>query len=156
MIFQHLLKRLLHVSKYYKNYIKTDKEKKYIELLRKISKRLMLHVNLAVQEDLSVIQKYTKSNLIYWSEFGPQLSSLLLQKNICFDPEDADSLLQFSRFLEVYGWMGESEQINLFLEEKKIKKAAIFAISLELYKYGRQHEMVDEEISKMLIKLNLL
>lgn len=155
MIFRHLLKRLLHVSEQYKKYIKTDKEKKYVELLRKIGKMLMLHVNLAVQEDLSIIPKYTKSNLIYWSEFGPELSSLLLQKNICFDPEDTEILSQFSRFLEVYGWMEEAEQLNQYLLEKRVDKAAILAANLELYKNGWQHDMTNEELVSMLLEFNI-
>ncbi len=155
MTFRHLLKRLLRVSRWYKRYVKTDKEKKYTELLRKIGKFLILHVDSAVQEDISVIRKYTKSNLIYWSEFSAELSALVFQKNICFDPADAEVLSKFSSFLEVYGWMEESEQLNQYLLEKRVDKAAIFAVSLELYKSGHQNDMSHEEIVYMLRKINI-
>jgi len=51
--------------------------------------------------------------------------------------------------------MEEAEQLNQYLLEKRVDKAAILAANLELYKNGWQHDMTNEELVSMLLEFNI-
>lgn len=153
MSFTRLANRFVCVSRWYKTYMKMGKGSKCSRLLFRISDQIKLDIDTTTKEELPIIHQVTKTSLAYMDD--TELSTLLFQRNILLDPFDEDVLGKFISFLQVYGWGLEAEQLEHFLITRYIGKASIFAVNLELYKNGRQHDMTENELSAMLIRLNL-